>query len=97
MRRSCLVLPAEPISTSYQSPICTQSDMDASNFGVNTAGKMVLSDFGAVGLLPASFASCAIILSTKSFAVAVAKCSGLSRSPSLESMLGLDEVGSARG
>lgn len=97
MRRSCLVLPAEPISTSYQSPICTQSDMDASNFGVNTAGKMVLSDFGAVGLLPASFASCTIILSTKSFAVAVAKCSGLSRSPSLESVLGLDEVGSARG
>ncbi|KAI6109448.1 hypothetical protein EDD16DRAFT_1886653 [Pisolithus croceorrhizus] len=57
----------------------TQSDMDPSNFGVDEHGKTTMMDFGAIGLLPESFA--AHTMSTRDKRLApIASCLGLSRS-----------------
>ncbi|KAF8328477.1 hypothetical protein F5887DRAFT_1007823, partial [Amanita rubescens] len=45
-----------PVSFDNEPLILTQSDMDASNFGVDESGKIVLLDFSQIGWLPLSFA-----------------------------------------
>ena len=48
----------------------TQSDMDPSNFGVDTAGRPVIFDFGQIGWLPESLANYSL-LGTSTFASGV--------------------------
>ncbi|KAI6160605.1 hypothetical protein EDD17DRAFT_1760760 [Pisolithus thermaeus] len=84
--RSRSALPAKPVSISHERLVFTQSGVDMSNFGVDSEGKTVLLDFGAVGLLPESFISYTMTFSSASFAAPVANCLGLPRSPNLESM-----------
>ena len=50
--------------------VLTQSDMDPSNFGVDTAGRPVIFDFGEMGWLPKSLADFTL-LRTSSFAATV--------------------------
>ncbi|KAF8326441.1 hypothetical protein F5887DRAFT_1002736 [Amanita rubescens] len=47
--------PVIPVSFDNEPLILTQSDMDASNFGVDESGKIVLLDFSQIGWLPLSF------------------------------------------
>jgi hypothetical protein len=77
--------PVEPVRFSGEPLIFTQSDMDASNFGVDDGGNTVLLDFGKIGLLPASFAIFTMSLDT-TFTAAVAKFLGWSGSSNLASM-----------
>ena len=42
----------------------TQSDMDPSNFGVDTAGRPVIFDFGQIGWLPESLANYSLLGTT---------------------------------
>ena len=65
--------------------IFTQSDMDASNFGVDDSGNTVLLDFGEIGLLPVSFAIFTMSSDT-TFTAAVAKFLGWSGSSNIASM-----------
>jgi hypothetical protein len=74
-----------PVSISHEQLVFTQSDMDASNFGVDDNGRTVLFDFGDVGLLPESFASYNVSL-TAPFIVAVAQCLGWPSCSNLDSM-----------
>ena len=60
------------MSISHERLVFTQSDMDASNFGVDDKGKTCLLDFGEVGLLPESFAAYTMSSSTP-FTTAVAQ------------------------
>jgi len=76
--------PVEPIRFGAEPLIFTQSDMDASNFGVDDGGNTVLLDFGEIGLFPASFAIFTMSLDATS--TAVAKFSGWSGSSNLASM-----------
>ena len=62
----------------------TQSDMDASNFGVDQKGNICLFDFEEVGLLPESFSSYTMCLGN--FACGVAAHLGWPRSPHMDSM-----------
>ncbi|KAI5830566.1 hypothetical protein K523DRAFT_351558 [Schizophyllum commune Tattone D] len=50
--------------------VLTQSDMDLSNFGVDTAGRPVIFDFGQIGWLPESLANYSL-LGTSTFASGV--------------------------
>ncbi|KAL1722377.1 hypothetical protein EV715DRAFT_193104 [Schizophyllum commune] len=50
--------------------VLTQSDMDPSNFGVDTAGRPVIFDFGQIGWLPESLANYSL-LGTSTFASGV--------------------------
>ena len=47
--------PVAPVSFDDEQVILTQSDMDASSFGVNDAGKTVLFSFGSIRWLPLGF------------------------------------------
>ena len=77
--------PVKPVRFSGEPLIFTQSDMDASNFGVDDGGNTVLLDFGDIGLLPASFAISTMSSGT-TFTAAVAKFLGWSGSSNLASM-----------
>ena len=61
-----------PVSISHERLVFTQSDMDASNFGVDDKGRTCLLDFGEVGLLPESFATYTVS-SVAPFTAAVAQ------------------------
>ncbi|KAL1678077.1 hypothetical protein EV122DRAFT_290601 [Schizophyllum commune] len=50
--------------------VLTQSDMDSSNFGVDTVGRPVIFDFGQIGWLPESLANYSL-LGTSTFASGV--------------------------
>jgi hypothetical protein len=76
--------PLEPVRFSGEPLIFTQSEMDASNFGVDDGGNTVLLDFGDIGLLPASFAM--FTMSLDDTFTAVAKFLGWSGSSNLASM-----------
>jgi hypothetical protein len=77
--------PLEPVRFSGEPLIFTQSDMDASNFGVDDGGNTVLLDFGDIGVLPASFAIYTMS-SDATFTAAVAKFLGWSDRSNLASM-----------
>ena len=77
--------PVESVRFDGEPLIFTQSDMDASNFGVDDSGKTVLLDFGEIGLLPTSFAIFTMSLGT-TFTAAVAKFLGWSGSSNIASM-----------
>ena len=77
--------PVEPVRFSGEPLIFTQSDMDASNFGVDTGGNTVPLDFGEIGLFPASFAIFTMSLDV-TFTAAVAKFLGWSGSSNLALM-----------
>ncbi|KAF8346230.1 hypothetical protein F5887DRAFT_1073874 [Amanita rubescens] len=64
--------PVTPVSFDNEPVILTQSDMDASNFGVDEAGKTVLFGFGQIGWLPLSLAKFTMS-STVRFTADVAK------------------------
>jgi hypothetical protein len=66
-----------PVSFDNEPVILTQSDMDASNFGVDEAGKTVLFGFGQIGWLPLSLAKFTMS-STVQFTADVAKFLGWS-------------------
>ena len=76
--------PVEPVRFSGEPLIFTQSDMDASNFGVDDGGNTVLLDFGEIGVLPASFAT--FTMSLDATFTDVAKLLGWSGSSNLASM-----------
>lgn len=59
------------ISIADESLVLTQSDMDNSNFGVDSAGRPVILDFGEIGWLPESLALFTLFKTT-GFANAVA-------------------------
>jgi hypothetical protein len=65
--------PVTPVSFGDEPVILTQSDMDASNFGVDEAGKAVLFSFGSIAWLPLSFAKFTMSSSRGQFAADVAK------------------------
>ncbi|KAI5893396.1 uncharacterized protein SCHCODRAFT_02666503 [Schizophyllum commune H4-8] len=58
------------ISIADEPLVLTQSDMDPSNFGVDTAGRPVIFDFGQIGWLPESLANHSL-LGTSPFASGV--------------------------
>ena len=76
--------PVESVRFDGEPLIFTQSDMDASNFGVDDSGNMVLLDFGEIGLLPVSFAI--FTMSSDTTFTAVAKFLGWSASSNIASM-----------
>ncbi|KAI6098398.1 hypothetical protein EDD16DRAFT_560781 [Pisolithus croceorrhizus] len=84
LQRPCKGVVA-PVGISHEQLVFTQSDMDASNFGVDDKGNACLFDFGKVGLLPESFASYSMS-SNAPFTVQVAKYLGWPSCPNLESM-----------
>lgn len=61
-----------PVSFDAEPVILTQSDVNASNFGVDKAGKTVLFNFSSIGWLPLSFAKYAMP-STNQFTADVVK------------------------
>ena len=69
---SGLVKRPRRITITGERRIFTQSDMDASNFGIDKQGRTVLFDFAQVMLLPESFA-CSTMASRDSFIADVAK------------------------
>ncbi|KZT04173.1 uncharacterized protein LAESUDRAFT_703740 [Laetiporus sulphureus 93-53] len=101
--------PVAHVSLCNERLVFTQSDMDESNFGVDVEGRTCLFDFGAVGLLPESFASYTMSSSVQ-FTAAVAQHLGWPSSPNLRTMgristflwmyfdptLGLDDNGNPR-
>jgi len=76
----------DPINIKHESLVFTQSDMDASNFGVDKNGKTCLFDFEAVGLLPQSFVTYTMSRAGESFASKVARYLDLPPSPNVPSM-----------
>ena len=52
------------ISITGEPLVLTQSDMDASNFAVDTTGRPVIFDFGEIGWLPASLANFTLLRSS---------------------------------
>jgi hypothetical protein len=74
------------ISFSDERLVFTQSDMDESNFFIDTNGKMCIIDFEDVGLLPESFASYTVHLRRNPFTSEVVKHLDWSVSPNLRSM-----------
>ncbi|KZT04162.1 uncharacterized protein LAESUDRAFT_761275 [Laetiporus sulphureus 93-53] len=101
--------PVALVSLCNERLVFTQSDMDESNFGVDVEGRTCLFDFGAVGLLPESFASYTMSSSVQ-FTAAVAQHLGWPSSSNLHTMskisrllwilsnptLGLDDNGNPR-
>ncbi|KAI6096803.1 hypothetical protein EDD16DRAFT_637009 [Pisolithus croceorrhizus] len=97
-----------PVRICDDRPMFTQSDMDPSNFGVDEHGNTTLMNFGAIGLLPESFA--AHTMSTRDKRLApIASYLGLSRSANAsmaaisshlwmtsDETLGLDEYGNPK-
>ncbi len=75
-----------PIHIRHEALVFTQSDMDMSNFGVDKNGKTCLFDFGAVGLLPLSFAVYTLSGSKGTFVSKVAEYLDLPPSPNQHSM-----------
>jgi hypothetical protein len=61
--------------------------MDETNFFIDTTGKMCVVDFEDVGLLPESFASYTVHVSSNLFVKEVAKYLDWSRSSNLHSMV----------
>jgi len=59
------------VSIAHEPLVLTQSDMDASNFGVDAAGRPVVLDFGEIGWLPESL-DLYTLFRTKAFARKVA-------------------------
>jgi len=77
--------PLAPVSFSQERLVFTQSDMDESNFGVDTEGRTCLFDFAEVGLLPESFASYTMSIRDP-FTVAVAQHLGWPTSSNISTM-----------
>lgn len=73
----------EPFRLSDERLILMQDDMHPSSFGVDEHEKTVLVDFGAIAMLPESFA--AYTLSSNNL-TAIASFGGLSKSPNVASM-----------
>src|SRR5258708_38985532 len=65
--------PGAHASISHERLVLTHSVMHMSNFGINDKGMMCLFDFGEVGLLPESFASYTMSLTTP-FTINFAHC-----------------------
>ena len=78
--------PPAPVSISHERLVFTQSDMDASNFGIDEEGRACLFDFTEVGLLPESFAAYTMSLRDP-FTVEVAQHLNWPPSPNLETMI----------
>lgn len=77
---------SKDISFSAEQLVFAQSDMDESNFFVDTEENMCILDFENVGLTPQSFASYTMSTSDSPFASDVTKHSGRSASLNLYSM-----------
>ncbi|KAG8921587.1 hypothetical protein FRC01_000174 [Tulasnella sp. 417] len=85
--------PVADISIANERLVLTQSNMDSSNFGVDTAGRAVVFDAGDLGWLPESLADYTLFRTT-GFARAVAAClyddpdvaTRVKQSPTLASM-----------
>ncbi|KAE9397353.1 hypothetical protein BT96DRAFT_921549 [Gymnopus androsaceus JB14] len=77
----------DPISISHESLVFTQTDMNVSNFFVDTKGNTCLLDCEDVGLLPASFASYTMCSTLQPFATEVAKYLDWPISSNINSMI----------
>ena len=80
-----LIRPPVPVSISHERLVFTQSDMDASNFGIDEEGRTCLFDFTEVGLLPESFATYTMSLHDP-FTVAAAQHLNWPPCPNLDTM-----------